>query len=289
MVISGTHDAREQNLVIEDGEEYEVRGTVRGNVEVADGGVLIHRGLITGAVTVYSGGIADIAGRIEGPLYPDSGARVTVDEEEQAAGEYWGEGVQVSAAPAGWGAVHREWAQCVLGIDRLVEEASLEQFIQTRHGDTTDDAFWAIAAVIAAAGDHLIADGTRDARLWALLSAAVFNRNPDFRIRNRGQRDIWSPEDCREKLPWGELRTYFELLPEFLGLPSLAEELLKPEGRDEVRSEPAEVYCNVVGSLVNAVLDVGAELPDDYAAIGSQTHWRQIIKNVAEGWKEWEE
>lgn len=198
-VITGTLD----ELVVGEGESVCLRGTVLGPVEVQAGGELIHEGLITGLLYVERGGRLYVHG-------------VVMQAEWESAEDVEVHGVGrppegysrlPPAGPAGWGAIDAIWGQSLTEIDKAVVAAGLGGYVEQRKEDTTEDVFRAVAATVAIAGRS-------DDQLWALLSAAIFNPAESARIRRASRRRLASPEDCRERLAWGDLERYFDSPPE---------------------------------------------------------------------------
>jgi stage V sporulation protein K len=226
-----------------DGEYYWLRGTALGDVEVFGGGRLVNEGCIWGTVTIQDGGYLDMRGVcVEWVTEGDAVLDL------QGVGRYTGEaltrlGDLPFTGPQGWGALETAWAQCVVGIDDAVRRASLDEYVSAKGKGAIDNAFRAAIAAIALTGPQ--DDGT----LWALLSAAVFNGNPEMRLQESHSRGMWSPDDCRKKLRWPTLGKYFDAPPELFC------KLLPETNRAGVSL--AYDYSRAIWTLIQAVLALG--------------------------------
>jgi Holliday junction resolvasome RuvABC ATP-dependent DNA helicase subunit len=239
-ILDGTYDG--DGFAVRSGEYFRLTGTVLRDVVVESGGRLDVHGYIRGVLTVQRGGQVVQAGRAEG-------LRIDHDDPETGV-EFVGHGPftrEMSpmpfTGPAGWGAVDREWAQTVVELAKVSTTVA-----------AAEEAFRTVAAVIALAGPE------DDAKLWALLSAAVYNADESLRIPDGAKRDAWaSPEDCRALLPAEGLGGYFD------GQPSLFTSLLPKKGLTGV-TLAYDSYLNPMVPLINATLAVGKGAPDTAVA-----------------------
>jgi SpoVK/Ycf46/Vps4 family AAA+-type ATPase len=255
-LLTGTLD----ELVVGEGETVRLRGTVLGDVEVQYGGSLIHEGLITGLLYVESGGHLYLHGRAEEARWEEAS-----DVELHGMGTPpVGDVGRPSTGPEGWGSLDAAWARSITELDKAAFAADLGSYLQERKEDVTEDAFRAAAATMAISG-------RTDAQLWALLAAAVFNEAQSARIRGAERRGIFSPEDCRQRLPWTDLDGFFDSPPE------LFERLLSHADRAG-RSLAFDCY-EALSEVIRAVLAV-ADAPAD-EAVATVERFRTVLRQRA--------
>lgn len=222
-----------EGFLVEPGEAYRLRGTVVGNVEVLAGGKLIHEGCIAGKLYVHAGGSVYVRGVLKRRMYWDRASDVTFHGFGQPAPG--GIGPIPDTHPDGWGALDAAWAKGVPAIERLVRDLQDAE-------DSTDYAFRAAVATIGLTGRS-------DAALWALIAAAVFNNQRSLQLPDVEERWLWSPHDCRTRIPWAEFDGYFDAPPEPFAelLP-----LVTRAGRSL-----AFDYYEALSQLIRAVLAIG--------------------------------
>ncbi len=191
-----------KGMIVNAGEAYRLRGTVLGPVEVRAGGELINEGCITGQLYVCAGATVHMRG-FAASMRWEQRSDVTFHGVKHPSTLSLGD--RPDTGPEGWGALNAAWAECVPALEQLVGD------VAHREGGT-EYAFRAAAATTGLTGRS-------DATLWALLAAAVFNDEASLQITGVQKRGLWSPHDCRARLPWTELDRYFDVVPEpFAGL-----------------------------------------------------------------------
>jgi AAA+ superfamily predicted ATPase len=281
-------------FVVGNRESFRLLGTVLGDVEVLHGGSLIHEGHIDGTLIVRDGGSVYIHG-MQSDVVLEDGATVELHGHGPVTPAMLETAGLPIDGPEGWDELTTEWAQAVLGIDDVVGLASLEDYVKARGEDTTEDALRAVAAAIA------VTDRSDDARMWALLSAAVFNGVFELRARRidpstGAPPELCSPQDCRERLPWAELERYFDAPP------PLFSQLAGRSNRAGVSL--AYAYYLAIWPLVSAALSLGdppspevmerveawrmmllGEAVSDGEAAADQDKpgWQQTLEDIAEG------
>jgi AAA+ superfamily predicted ATPase len=160
------------------------------------------------------------------------------------------------AGPEGWAALDDDWADFIADVQKIVRTAGLLGWAKAEGHDVVgDEAFNLIAATIAIVGTG------ENKGLWALLSAAVFNEATDLRLLDRETRGLWSPADCRDKLPWERLRRQLEK-------PSpLYEQLVK--SATPASFARARAYCEAAWTLVSATAALFSPSDDQTAELAA--------------------
>lgn len=221
-----------KGIIVNAGEAYRLRGTVLGPVEVRAGGELINEGCISEELYVCAGATVYMRG-FAASMSWDQPSDVTFHGVGHPSPLLLGD--LPDTGPEGWGALNAAWAKCVPAIERLVRDLPDPE-------DSTEYAFRAVAATVGLTGPS-------DAALWALLAAAVFNDEASLQIAGVEKRALWSPHDCRVRLPWTELNDYFDVPPE-----PFAE--LLPMATRAGRSLAFDYY-EALTQLMRAVLAIG--------------------------------
>lgn len=240
-----------KGIIVNAGEAYRLRGTVLGPVEVRAGGELINEGCVTEQLYVCAGATVYMRG---------FAASMSWEEPSDVTFHGLGHpsplllGDLPDTGPEGWGALNAAWAKCVTAIELLVRDLP-------NHKDSAEYAFRAAAATVGLTGPS-------DAALWALLAAAVFNDEASLQITGVEKRSLWSPYDCRERLPWTELQSYFDVPPE-----PFAE--LLPTVTRAGRSVAFDYY-EALSQLIRAVLAIGD--PPAPAAVARVEAFRAMLR-----------
>jgi stage V sporulation protein K len=232
----------DQDAVVERRQSARLLGTIIGNVKVECGGTLHHEGLIGGNLHAYAGARVYQHGMVFGTISADVASDITLHGHGPMAPGFVQE--LPFCGPDGWDALEDVWRDAIGGIRGVIASARLKSWADTQGSDFAgDEAFRTAAAAIA------LTEPT-DVRLWALLSAAIYNLDEDLQIGESNRWDIWSPHDCRTKLPWVELATRFDSPPE------LFTKLLSSSGRTGIPR--AREYHDAIWPLAGAVVAIGS-------------------------------
>jgi AAA+ superfamily predicted ATPase len=265
-VLAETYDA----LNVDSGQYLRLCGTVLGNVHVDSGARFEHEGFIAEGLYVEAGASVHVRGYA---------ARIEAAEPPDVHLEGYGtmpRGRRIElpfTGPDGAQLLQEPWSECVIGLENVLKAARLGTWAAAQAREftcqtdyATLDALWTAAAVIALTG-------MTDRMLWALLGAAVFNGDEDLRLQNLDEWWLWSPADCRKRLPWGQLKGYLEAPP------ALFTELLSLTSRGG--RTRAKEYHDAVWPLAAAALDVGGSPPSP-AAVAKVEQFRAMLQQHIE-------
>jgi ATPase family associated with various cellular activities (AAA)/AAA lid domain len=181
------------------------RGCVFGTVHVLPGGYLWNCGYVE-RIVVEPGGRIDMYGIVEAL-------------EAQTASDVWlpsGDGTRAMepgeeqnlpfTGPPGWGQLDSVWASCVFAINDVINAAGLQPWAKKRGGA---NAGAEVALTIGLAAMSIT--DMSDMRMWALISASMFNSNDELGLANPEMHAMWSPAECRQTINGSIKQHWMEL------------------------------------------------------------------------------